>query len=144
MVYFHTKNPNLGNFWGSWNGTLWSVLWPLGIFYGHLVYFIAIWYSLWYIIPVLVLDQEKSGNPGFNETFQSIRPSLWNPCTQKSIEIRRQPLATIEIGVVPLILILYKHILNRFSHFDQVYGFQNVFRRIKTTCALTILFHKWQ
>jgi hypothetical protein len=25
----------------------WSILWPFGIFYGHLVYFMAIWYILW-------------------------------------------------------------------------------------------------
>jgi hypothetical protein len=32
-----------------------------GIFYGHLVQFVFIWY----ILPVLVcLNQEKSGNPG--------------------------------------------------------------------------------
>jgi hypothetical protein len=46
----------------------------VGVFYGHVVYFMCIWYILvsfgifmviWYIFPVLVcLDQEKSGNPG--------------------------------------------------------------------------------
>jgi hypothetical protein len=47
----------------------------IGMFYGHLVYFTAIWYILWpfsllfvviwYIFPRLVmLYQEKSGNPG--------------------------------------------------------------------------------
>jgi hypothetical protein len=44
------------------------LLWPFGIFYGHLVNFVAIWYSLWsfgIFFPVLVcLDREKSGNPG--------------------------------------------------------------------------------
>jgi hypothetical protein len=55
MVYFHTKNPNLGIFWRAkeWN---------------LLVYFLIIWYSLWsfgIFSPFLVcLDQEKSGNPG--------------------------------------------------------------------------------
>jgi hypothetical protein len=34
---------------------------PLEIFYGHLVYFVVIWY----IFPHFgILDQEKSGNPG--------------------------------------------------------------------------------
>jgi hypothetical protein len=41
--------------------TIWSILWPLEIFYGHLVYFVAIWYNF----PRFgILDQEKSGNPG--------------------------------------------------------------------------------
>jgi hypothetical protein len=34
MVYFHTKNPNVG-------------VWSIGIFYGYLVYFMAIKYILW-------------------------------------------------------------------------------------------------
>jgi hypothetical protein len=38
-----------------------SILWPNGIFYGHLVHFVVIWYSFppfWYVVP------KKSGNPG--------------------------------------------------------------------------------
>jgi hypothetical protein len=27
--------------------TICSILWPFGIFCGHLVYFVAIWYALW-------------------------------------------------------------------------------------------------
>jgi hypothetical protein len=43
--------------------TIWSILLPLEIFYGHLVYFVVIWY----IFPRFgILDQEKSGNPGTN------------------------------------------------------------------------------
>jgi hypothetical protein len=51
----------------------WSILYPFGIFYGRLVYFIAIWYILWQfdifvchlvIFPSFgMLYQEKSGNP---------------------------------------------------------------------------------
>jgi hypothetical protein len=26
---------------------IWYILWPFGIFCGHLVYFVAIWYNLW-------------------------------------------------------------------------------------------------
>jgi hypothetical protein len=41
--------------------TIWSTLRALEIFYGHLVYFVVIWY----IFPRFgILDQEKSGNPG--------------------------------------------------------------------------------
>jgi hypothetical protein len=40
------------------------ILWPFGIFYGHFVYFMAIWY----IFPRFgVLHQEKIGNPDFKE-----------------------------------------------------------------------------
>jgi hypothetical protein len=40
---------------------IWYSLWPFGIFCGHLVYFVAIWY-----IPSCFgkLHQGKSGNPG--------------------------------------------------------------------------------
>jgi hypothetical protein len=44
--------------------TIWSILRPLKIFYGHLVYFVVIWY----IFPPLgILDQEKSGNPNYDK-----------------------------------------------------------------------------
>jgi hypothetical protein len=40
--------------------TIWSILRPLEIFYGLLVYFVVIWY----ILPRFgILYQEKSGNP---------------------------------------------------------------------------------
>jgi hypothetical protein len=39
---------------------IWYILWLFGIFYGHLVYFMVIWY----IFPRFgKLHQEKSGNP---------------------------------------------------------------------------------
>jgi hypothetical protein len=68
MVYFLTKNPNLGKFW-----SVHIAMEDVGIFYGHLVYFTAIWYMLlpfvyfvvfWYIFPRFgMFYQEKSGNP---------------------------------------------------------------------------------
>jgi hypothetical protein len=70
MVCFQTKNPNLGKFWRvlQWkilapSMTIWSILRPLEIFYGHLVHFVVIWY----ISPRFGnLYQEKSGNPAPN------------------------------------------------------------------------------
>jgi hypothetical protein len=64
---FKPKIPNLGKFWRVplWKivvyfMTIWSILRPLDIFYGHLVYFVVIWY----IFPRFgILDEEKSGNP---------------------------------------------------------------------------------
>jgi hypothetical protein len=51
MVCFQTKNTNLGKFWGvlQWKILVyfmifWSILRPLEIFYGHLIYFVVIWY----------------------------------------------------------------------------------------------------
>jgi hypothetical protein len=57
-----------------------NIIWPFGLFYDHMVYFMAIWcilwlfdtfMSTWYIFVSLVyfsrfgmLCQEKSGNPG--------------------------------------------------------------------------------
>jgi hypothetical protein len=67
MVCFQTKNPKLGKFWRvlQWKilvyfMTIWSILLPLEILYGHLAYFAVIWY----IFPRFgILCQEKSGNP---------------------------------------------------------------------------------
>jgi hypothetical protein len=67
MVYFQTKK-NWGKFWRvlQWKmmvylTAIWSISLPFGIFFGHLVYFMVIWY----IVPRFgMLYQEKSGNPG--------------------------------------------------------------------------------
>jgi hypothetical protein len=44
MVWFQTKNPNLGKFWRAFEWemsayfmTIWYILWPFGIIYGRLV-----------------------------------------------------------------------------------------------------------
>jgi hypothetical protein len=70
MICFQTKNPNLGKFWRDLQ---WKMLVgilvgrPFGLVYGHCIYFMAIWYSLWLfgIFPPNfgMLYQEKSGNP---------------------------------------------------------------------------------
>jgi hypothetical protein len=47
MVYFQTKNPNLGKFWRVLQQkmlTIWMAIWSI---YGHLVYFLTILYILW-------------------------------------------------------------------------------------------------
>jgi hypothetical protein len=54
----------------------------VGIFYGHLVYFTAIWYmyavAFWYILRFFfsMLYQEKSGNPESNYFDQSLSNDL--------------------------------------------------------------------
>jgi hypothetical protein len=62
MVYFQTKNHNLGIFWRilKWKK------WPFGIFDSHLVYLKDILYIFWsfgIFFRFGMLDQEKSGNP---------------------------------------------------------------------------------
>jgi hypothetical protein len=60
MVYFQTKNPNLGKFWRILQWTMlvycvaiWAILRPLDIFL-----------AIWYISSRFgMLYQEKSGNP---------------------------------------------------------------------------------
>jgi hypothetical protein len=42
MVYFQTKNPELGKIWRTLLGTENVV-----VFYDHLEYFSTIWYNLW-------------------------------------------------------------------------------------------------
>jgi hypothetical protein len=93
MVYFQTKNHNLGKFWRvlQWKMlvyfvpfvfvAIWHILWPFGIYYGHLAYLLAIWHmylmAIWHILWPFgisyghldhftrfgMFDQEKSGNP---------------------------------------------------------------------------------
>jgi hypothetical protein len=70
MVYFQPKNPNLGKFYKvlQWKllvhfMTIWSILRPFEIFYGHLVFLVVIWC----IFPLFgILYQEKSGNPAIS------------------------------------------------------------------------------
>jgi hypothetical protein len=68
MVYFQTKNPNLGKFWRALNWTMviyFMAIWN-GIFFYHLVHFVFIWYILgsfvfiWYHFPVLVSCTKKN------------------------------------------------------------------------------------
>jgi hypothetical protein len=73
MAFFQTKNPSLGKFWRAlqWNMLvyfmdIWTIFRPFNVFYGHLAYFVVIWY----IFPrVGKLRQEKSGNPGSANSF---------------------------------------------------------------------------
>jgi hypothetical protein len=44
---FKPKIPNWENLGGSGKGRCLCILWPFSLFYGYLVYFMAIWYILW-------------------------------------------------------------------------------------------------
>jgi hypothetical protein len=60
MAYFLTENPELGKFWRVlhckllvYYMSIWSILRPLDIFSGHLVYFMVIlvyFGAIWYIL----------------------------------------------------------------------------------------------
>jgi hypothetical protein len=53
--------------------TNWSIFRPLEISFGHLVYFVVIWY----ISPRFgILYQEKSGNPGVYYRWVGLWPKL--------------------------------------------------------------------
>jgi hypothetical protein len=69
---FKPKIPIWVNFGVPWNGKGWYMLWPFGIYLGHLVYF----WSFGSLVANLFifhrfgkLCQEKSGNPASNGIF---------------------------------------------------------------------------
>jgi hypothetical protein len=69
MVYFQTKDRNLGKFWRVLQWKMLVHFIDFGLFYGHLIYCTYIryilWQCVWYIFPHFgILYQEKSGNPG--------------------------------------------------------------------------------
>jgi hypothetical protein len=66
MVYFPTKNPNLGKFWRALDWKMYiyfmsvcNILRTFGTFYDHLVHLVFIWYIL---SGFGIMYQEKSGN----------------------------------------------------------------------------------
>jgi hypothetical protein len=47
MVYFPTKNPNLGKFWRALEWKMLVYFMTICNIYSHLVLVMAVWYSLW-------------------------------------------------------------------------------------------------
>jgi hypothetical protein len=73
MVYFQTKNPNLGKFGSAlyWKFFIYfmaicNILRTLVLFYDHLVHFVFIWYIF---SGFGIMYQEKYGNPGQSMFF---------------------------------------------------------------------------
>jgi hypothetical protein len=66
MVFFQTKNPNLGKFWKVMRLkiivflAILCILRPNGVFYDHSVHGVVIWYIF---SRFGMLCREKSGNP---------------------------------------------------------------------------------
>jgi hypothetical protein len=82
MVYFQTKNTNLGKFWRVLKLKMLvyfihigSIFRPFGIFYSHLVYFPSFWYIF---NPFGMLYQEKSGDPGSGWRAQLLKRGQGN------------------------------------------------------------------
>jgi hypothetical protein len=73
VARWHINKPKIliwVHFGGTCNGWWWLILWAFGLFYGHMVDFVAIWYILWSFgisFPRFgMLHHEKSGNPWLN------------------------------------------------------------------------------
>jgi hypothetical protein len=47
MIYFQTRNPNLGKFWRFLQWKMLVYFMDIWSIYGRLIYFIAIWHSSW-------------------------------------------------------------------------------------------------
>jgi hypothetical protein len=72
MVYFPTKNPNLGKFWKVLQWTMMVFLGPFCLFYGQMVYLLSgqlvctFYAHLIYFSRFGMLYREKSGNPAWD------------------------------------------------------------------------------
>jgi hypothetical protein len=53
---------------------------PIGLFYNHFVYFMAIWYILWPFGPFCYAVLKKSGNPVV-KLLRFCRSNRWLLCT---------------------------------------------------------------
>jgi hypothetical protein len=63
---FKPKLPIWVHFGGPLNRKCWHILWTFGLYYGHFVYFIAVWHTLWSLDICIstcfaMLYQVKSG-----------------------------------------------------------------------------------
>jgi hypothetical protein len=67
MVYFQIQNPNLGKFWSALDWKMLIYFMVIGDIYGHLGYFMTIWYILCSFGTLFsgfgIMYQEKFGNP---------------------------------------------------------------------------------
>jgi hypothetical protein len=82
MVYFQTKNPNLGKIWGAWSGKGWyyiiymamNILQPFGIVYGQLVIY---WQAGTFSAVLVHCVKKNLANPVFgSNTWNQFRARL--------------------------------------------------------------------
>jgi hypothetical protein len=97
---FKPKLPIWVNFGGSCNGRCLYTLWPFGIFYGHLVYFTAIWSTLkpfgifcghlvffiakWYFFLLWYFVERKIWQPWLRPLLFLLRRSISDGITFRS------------------------------------------------------------
>jgi hypothetical protein len=73
--------------------TIWSILRPIGIFYGHFVHFVVVWY----IFPVLVCCTKKNlatliffGGKSLSGEFPTFADAVEKTVANKSLRCRLQ------------------------------------------------------
>jgi hypothetical protein len=77
MIYFQTKNSNLGKFWRALEWKLWlcfmpicNILWPFGM---YILWLFCNLVAIWYIFPSFgILCQEKIWQPLIVSPFEEI------------------------------------------------------------------------
>jgi hypothetical protein len=112
--YFKTKNPNLANFLGSFNGRSWYILWPCGLpILRPLRTFVVIWYIF---CRFGTLYQEKSGNPATYHLLAK-KKKIWNLLRQN-----------YHAGKTYVVLFLYTHL--EVKHF--------LIKKCLRPCSLTV------
>jgi hypothetical protein len=80
----------------------WYIIWPFGLFYGHLLYYTAIWYifsTFWYVVPI----------------------KIWQPCfaaASKNAETCHR-ITNIQVSQKPITIInlFISYFLNKRLHF---------------------------
>jgi hypothetical protein len=87
--FFQTKNPNLGKCLRAldWKMLIF-ILWPLGTFYGHLWYFMTIWYNV------------CSFGPFFYVFGMIHQKNLATLVLLQATKVRTNPYVTVSHGVV--------------------------------------------
>jgi hypothetical protein len=92
MVYFQTKNHNLGKFLKVLQLQILVFFWPFCLFYGQTVYFTEIWYILWspgIFFPVLVCctDKNLATLAGRNDHFSIETLETELNCSKSGIQV---------------------------------------------------------
>jgi hypothetical protein len=69
---FKPKVPIWENFVGPWEGKWWDILWPIGIYYGHLLYtYLCPFGNLVYFTPVWYI----------------VETQIWQPCSRPDMSM---------------------------------------------------------
>jgi hypothetical protein len=147
---FQTKNPNLGKFWRVllWKiipyfMTIWSILRPLEIFFGHLVYFVEIWsfYPFWYFGPRKIWQSFPLQIPTYRYNKTEANANVMSQITRYrcTVHIIASPLSFTLIWLWPVICYTLKKdpwVVPRYPNIDlpdSCMKFKHFFRPKKTS-----------